>query len=196
MGKAGKKLLFQDEPEEPVKLSRAPKLFGEEPAEESKSSSSTSKRPRVQHVKPRPQATSVLFGDEGEETSRVRPATSVLFGDEGEEQSHAQPAAAPQVSDEDESDEEPQPATLNLDWSAMKLFSHATFLQKQVSESKPQRQKRVYDNSKRLNEAESKVKVIATSFKSHALQSGRLQILASKPECKCSLDAIMKQTTR
>lgn len=39
-----------------------------------------------------------------------------------------------------------------------------------------------------------KAKSLSQPRKSNALNSGRLQTLASKPECKCTLDALIKQT--
>lgn len=172
MGKIGK-VLFQDEPEEvynPRKL-KAPRLFGDEPEEEKPSSSTSTTRAESATSRSLP-----LF----------RPQPTTLFGDEGDEVPKA--GSAPQVEDDasDDDEEVPQPATLNLDWSAMKLFSHASFLKKQVSQSKPERQKRCYDNSKRAEKAASKVTVSSTSFQQVALTPGRLETLVAKGECKCA----------
>ena len=156
MGKVGKNILFQDEPEEPQKKMTIKRLFGNEPEEGPKrqrSSSSTAPPPRV------------LFGDEGEEKIRTGPGSALDAG------SYDEGAA-------------PKEATLNLDWSAMKLFSHATFLQKSVTESQVQRQKRPYDNTKRAEQAANTLKHEVTSFKDSALQPGRLEALHKKPQCK------------
>ena len=167
MGKLGK-TLFQDEPEETCNPRlKVPRLFGDEPEEWQSSSSATGNRSSVglTSIKPKP---ATLFGDEGDEVPRV-------------------PRAPPPVEDASDDDgEAPQPATLNLDWSAMKLFAHASFLQKQVAQSKPEREKRCYDNSKRAEKASSKLKIASTSFKDMALQPGRLETLAAKGECKCA----------
>ena len=126
-----------------------------------------------------------LFGAEPEESSSrnlkttgsVRPVP-VLFGDEGDELN----PSAPEVDTDDEGAPPPKP-TLNLDWSALKLFDHATFLQKSVNESKVQPQKRTYDNSKRAEQAASSLKHKATSFKESALKSGRIEDLIRKHQC-------------
>ena len=171
MGKSGK-VLFQDEPEEvckPRKL-KAPRLFGDEPEEEKPASSTSTTRLESATSRPLPP---------------FRPQPT-LFGDEGDEVPQA--GSAPQVEDaaSDDDEEAPQPATLNLDWSAMKLFSHASFLQKQVSQSKPEQKKRCYGNSKRAEKAASKVRVSSTSFQQVALTPGRLETLVAKGECKCA----------
>ena len=159
MGKVVGKTLFQDEPEEPQKPQKkltTKRLFGNKPEEGSKRQRSSSS------TAPPPR---VLFGDEGEETIRTGPGSAFDAG----------------------SDDEgalPKEATLNLDWSAMKLFSHATFLQKSVTESKVQRQKRPYDNTKRAEQAANTFKHEVTPFKDSALQPGRLEALREKKQCK------------
>ena len=153
--------LFQDEPEEPSKFNVPtppnPRLFGAEPEETS--------RP---HKKVR------------SSSSASMPVT--LFGDEPEEK---QVQACHEEDDDDDDEGHVQQATLNLDWSAMKLFSSATFVEKMKHDSKPERKKRTYDNSKRAERASSNMRHISTSFKDSALKPDRLKSLVAKPQCKC-----------
>lgn len=160
--------LFQDEPEEPSKFnvstSSNPRLFGAEPEETSR---------------PHKQARS--------SSSASMPVT--LFGDEPKEkqlhQTRGPQAQACHEHDDDDDEGQVQQATLNLDWSAMKLFSSTTFLEKMKNESKPEQKKRTYDNSKRAERSASTLKHISTSFKDSALKPDRLQSLVAKPQCKC-----------
>ena len=162
MGKVGKGL-FQDEPEEVRKVAIIGRLFGAEPEERP-----SSKKPRA----------------ERSASSSARPI--VLFGDEGEERER-RPTSQPQHNeDSDDEGASPQQATLNLDWSAMKLFSHSSFLQKSVALSQPERKKRPYDNTKRSEQAENNMKHVVTSFKDSALQPGRLEALCKQQQCKCA----------
>jgi hypothetical protein len=112
-----------------------------------------------------------------------------LFGDEPEEkqlhQTRGPQAQACHEHDDDDDEGQVQQATLNLDWSAMKLFSSTTFLEKMKNESKPEQKKRTYDNSKRAERSASTLKHISTSFKDSALKPDRLQSLVAKPQCKC-----------
>ncbi|CAK9053798.1 unnamed protein product, partial [Durusdinium trenchii] len=169
MGKVGKGL-FQDEPEEVRKVAIIGRLFGAEPEERP-----SSKKPRA----------------ERSASSSARPI--VLFGDEGEER-ECRPTSQPQHNeDSDDEGASPQQATLNLDWSAMKLFSHSSFLQKSVALSQPERKKRPYDNTKRSEQAENNMKHVVTSFKDSALQPGRLEALCKQQQCKCALKTCFKQ---
>ena len=160
-------------------------LFQDEPEEPSKFNVSTSSNPR-------------LFGAEPEETSRphkqARSSSSAsmpvaLFGDEPKEkqlhQTRGPQAQACHEHDDDDDEGQVQQATLNLDWSAMKLFSSTTFLEKMKNESKPEQEKRTYDNSKRAERSANTLKHISTSFKDSALKPDRLQSLVAKPQCKC-----------
>ena len=167
-------------------------LFQDEPEESRKFNVPTSSNPR-------------LFGAEPEETSRPHkkaksssvasmPVTKpvMLFGDEPEEKQLHQ-TRGPQVqpcheNDDDDDEGQVQQATLNLDWSAMKLFTRTNFLEKMKNESKPERKKRTYDNSKRAEQAASSLKHTSISFKDSALKPDRLKLLVAKPQCKCLPD--------
>ena len=111
----------------------------------------------------------------------------VLFGDEGEET--GPPGQGDAESEASSNDEGALPVsqTLNVSWSGLDLFRQATFMKHVAEDSKPQKKKRPYDNSKRAENAAAKV---VNSNKDHGLDSSRLGALQKKPQCQCFLAAL------
>lgn len=158
-------VLFQDEPEERLPQKRS--LFGPEPDERA--------------------ASRDLNPPSGRSVAR-KTTQPVLFGDQPEEASHhSQPAHA---SSSSSSKVQPQQSTLNIDWSAMQLFSQATFLKKAVEVTKQETPKRHYDNSNRERQAAPSQGV---SFKDNALDPSRLQALKNEEKCNCAFVAASVQ---
>ena len=159
------------------------------PSQPSRPVSASGSRPSVKRPRTTLEGPS-LFGEEPEEgealggsrSSKSLPGTkskatpSVLFGDEGEE------CSGQGESDVDDAPTD-QTTTLNLDWSAMRMFEKACFLKKASELSKEPPKKRPYDNSKRAQSASASTR---TSFKETALNPTRLTELKAKPQCKCA----------
>ena len=129
-----------------------------------------------------------LFADEPEEKPRAsRRGQPSIFGDEGEEKPTSwkkkKSVCDDNQSDVEEEEETPAPS-LSLSLGAMQMFEQSRFLNKVTEESKPLKKKRPYDNSKR--EANTALKKDVRSYKSMALQSGRLVNLKKRTNCQCA----------